>query len=84
MPALSLTTYWRQWLRDATALPPAKGAAMTVFEPATPSVIRPSCPKCSETMVLALIEPTEKPGHERRTFECPPCKHAISEVVKYK
>ncbi len=59
---------------------------MTIFQPATPhsiSIIRPSCPKCSKTMLLVLIEP-DKPDHERRTLECPPCKHAISEVVKYR
>ena len=60
---------------------------MTIFQPATPhsnSIIRPSCPKCSKSMLLALIEPTDQPDHERRTFECLPCKHAISEVVKYR
>ena len=57
---------------------------MPIFQPGTPghnSIIKPSCPKCSKTMLLALIEATDKPDHERRTFECPTCKLAISEVV---
>jgi hypothetical protein len=35
---------------------------------------RPACPTCGITMMLACIEP-DKPGHDRRTFECFECKY---------
>ena len=60
---------------------------MTIFQAATVysnSIVRPPCPKCGNTMLLALIEPTDKPDHDRRTFECLPCKHSLFEVVKFK
>jgi hypothetical protein len=34
-------------------------------------------------MMLARIEP-DKPGHDKRTFECFECDHTASVVVKYK
>jgi transcription elongation factor Elf1 len=34
-------------------------------------------------MWLSQIEP-DKPGHDRRTFECPRCQHEVSEVVKFR
>ena len=56
---------------------------MTIFQPATPysnAIIRPLCPKCSAKMLLSHIEPTDKPDHDRRTFQCHQCKHAVSEI----
>ena len=34
-------------------------------------------------MMLARIEP-DKPGHDKRTFECPECQHIEIVLVKYK
>ena len=34
-------------------------------------------------MWLARIAP-DRPDHDQRTFECPECDHAITEIVKYK
>jgi hypothetical protein len=52
----------------------------------TQSVIlmgRPACPKCATRMMLARITP-EKPDHDRRTFECPGCDHALDEIVRFR
>ena len=68
-------------------LPPKEGgAAMTIYQPASPysaAIIRPPCPKCGAKMLLARIEP-DKPDHDKRTFECPSCGNEHSEVVKFK
>ncbi len=60
---------------------------MTGFQPATTysdSIVRPPCPKCGNKMLLSLIAPTDKPDHDKRTFECPGCRHEESIVVKYR
>ena len=41
------------------------------------------CPDCSSRMLLRSIE-TDKPGHDRRTFECIGCGHQEYVVLKYK
>jgi hypothetical protein len=43
---------------------------MTQLEPTAHSnaMIRPPCPRCGATMLLARIEP-DTPGHDRRTFD---------------
>lgn len=33
------------------------------------------CPECRSSMRLAWIEPDEKPGYDKRTFECLHCRH---------
>jgi hypothetical protein len=43
----------------------------------------PCCEVCDAPMFLISIEP-DKPGCDRRTFECRRCKHVTVEVVKYK
>jgi transposase-like protein len=48
----------------------------------TRAIVRPRCPKCSAVMMLARIEP-DRPGHDKRTFECPVCYRAESEVVQF-
>jgi ribosomal protein S27AE len=45
---------------------------------------RPACPKCGLRMMIARIEPSGKPNHDMRTFECGQCGHTRSEVVRYK
>jgi hypothetical protein len=42
------------------------------------------CPQCRTSMRLAWIEPDEKPGYDRRTFECLHCQHLITVMVKYR
>jgi hypothetical protein len=43
---------------------------------------RPWCPTCDIAMWLARIQP-DKPGYDRRTFECPVCHDEMVVVVKY-
>ena len=47
-------------------------------------VYRPACAKCGARMMLARIEPTDRPDYDCRTFECDRCGHARSEDVKFK
>lgn len=50
----------------------------------TPSLYmteRPLCPVCEHRMALEQIEP-DKPGYDRRTFECPSCEHVETVVVR--
>jgi len=59
---------------------------MTIYQPATPetdAIMRPACPRCGTSMMLARIEP-DSPGHDRRTFECPNCDHERTVVVEFK
>jgi ribosomal protein S27AE len=52
----------------------------------TPSfavIERPNCPKCGAHTVLARIEP-DKPGYDRRTFDCRACDHVETIVVRYR
>src|SRR5262245_17220240 len=42
------------------------------------------CPQCCSSMRLAWIEPDEKPGYDRRTFECLHCDHLDTVMVKYR
>jgi hypothetical protein len=46
------------------------------------AIIRPPCPKCGTTMMLARIEP-HTPGYDMRTFECPTCHYSESAVVHF-
>ena len=60
---------------------------MATFVPRTPSsnsIPRPDCPACGTKMSLARIEPSDKPDHDKRTFECPSCNRVESRIVKYK
>jgi len=35
-------------------------------------------------MFLSRIEPADEADHDRRTFECPTCRHSQTVTVKYK
>ena len=50
--------------------------------PPIPQVDRRPCPECRASMRLAWIEPGEKPGFDRRTFECTHCHHSETVTVK--
>ena len=47
-------------------------------------VYRPACAKCGSRMMLARIEPSGKPNHDMRTFECAQCGRERCEVVRFK
>jgi transposase-like protein len=52
------------------------------FTPYWPKTIeRLACPACGQPMWIVRIEP-DKPGHDRRTFECADCKHLETFIVK--
>jgi hypothetical protein len=58
---------------------------MSQFETFDPArlLYMPTCKKCGAKMWLVRIEP-DAPGHDRRSFECPQCENAVTEVVKYR
>ena len=43
----------------------------------------PSCPRCGTRMSLVRIFP-DKPGYDRRTYECPRCQHEETEVIQFR
>ena len=47
------------------------------------AMIRPACPRCGATMLLARIEP-DTPGHDRRTLECPQCENSETALVNFR
>ena len=49
-----------------------------------PQIRRRPCPECRSSMRLAWIEPDEKPGHDKRTFECTHCHYLEVVLVKYR
>jgi len=55
-------------------------AHFTAIAPAI--VVRPLCSKCGARMWLTRIEP-DKPGCNRRLFECSRCEHGMAEVVEF-
>jgi ribosomal protein S27AE len=50
----------------------------------SPPLIVRRCPTCRIPMFLAKIEPSEKDGHDERTFECSTCDYTESETVKFR
>ena len=60
------------------------------MQPAKQSVInqiqlyRPFCSKCGTLTQLALIEPSDEPEHDLRTFECIACSNADTVSVKFR
>jgi hypothetical protein len=46
-----------------------------------PAIERPICTKCEIAMWLARVQPN-KPGYDKRTFECPVCLDEMVVVVK--
>jgi DNA-directed RNA polymerase subunit M/transcription elongation factor TFIIS len=41
----------------------------------------PSCHQCKVAYILVGIESTDKPHHDRYTFECPSCGHVEARVI---
>jgi hypothetical protein len=53
-----------------------------IYQPSGPysdSIVRPVCTKCDKKTWLTWIELTDRPGYDRRTFECPTCEISVSE-----
>jgi transposase-like protein len=44
-------------------------------------LMQPTCPSCSSAMVLRQINP-DKPGFERRIFNCPVCREQDTGVFE--
>ena len=58
-----------------------------IYQPSGPysdSIVRPLCTKCDKKTWLTRIELTDRPGYDKRTFECPTCEISVSEIVRYK
>jgi len=53
-------------------------------DPSEPLRTTYNCPKCSFPMLLAIIEPVGKDGHDRRIFECLICNHVETVEVKFR
>ncbi len=47
-----------------------------------PITTRLECPKCAAQMYLTRIDP-DKPGFDRRTFECSGCQRVETAVVRF-
>jgi transcription elongation factor Elf1 len=63
---------------------PGRPHAFTMAKPKIPELPKdPQCPQCGSMMWIAQAEP-EKPGYEKRTFECPRCHHVESIVAEIK
>ena len=56
-------------------------AGEAIYSPVV--IASPSCPKCGTRMVLLLIFP-DRPGYDRRTYECPRCEHEVTEIMEFK
>jgi len=55
------------------------------FDPTNPPPIgQRRCPVCGVPMFMARIEPTEKDGQDKRTFECVTCDYAETKIVKFR
>jgi hypothetical protein len=53
------------------------------YIPVRQEIVHPKCAKCGSPIWLAHIE-HDKPGYDRRTFECVECENSINEIVKYR
>jgi hypothetical protein len=51
------------------------------FTSSTPVIERSLCPKCATQMDLARLA-SDKPGFDRRTFECSKCGHTETTVAR--
>jgi hypothetical protein len=55
-----------------------------VDDPQKPKDMPRPCAMCGFPMFLTLVEPADKPNHDRRFFQCAKCAHSEIVVVKYK
>lgn len=56
------------------------------YSSSSPEVLRSTheCPKCGFPMLLAIIEPSDKDGYDRRIFECLLCHYVETIEVKFR
>jgi hypothetical protein len=54
------------------------------FDPPQNQLAPRECPHCGFPMLLAIIEPSEKDGHDKRIFECLMCNRIEMQVVKFR
>ena len=52
-------------------------------DPNEPKHMARPCAMCGFPMFLSLIEPSDKPDHDRRLFQCTTCEYSESVTVKY-
>jgi DNA-directed RNA polymerase subunit RPC12/RpoP len=45
-----------------------------------PFIFAPSCSHCG-TQILLVRNFPDRPGYDQRTYECPRCRHKITEVI---
>src|SRR4029077_1248852 len=51
-------------------------------DPSEPKHMARTCTMCGLPMFLSLIEPSDRPGHDRRLFQCAGCEYSESVTVK--
>ena len=54
------------------------------FDPPEKALAPRDCPHCGFPMLLAIIEPAEQEGHDKRIFECLMCNRIEMQVVKFR
>ena len=54
-----------------------------IDDPNEPKHMARPCAMCGFSMFLSLIEPSDKPDHDRRLFQCTTCEYSESVTVKY-
>jgi hypothetical protein len=45
---------------------------------------QPACSQCGFLTALSRIEPSDKPGHDQRTFECHACGNIEMMLIKFR
>lgn len=55
----------------------------TTSAPLTIALGCPTCPQCGKRVLLARIIP-DRPGYNRRSYECPRREYDLTEIVKLK
>jgi tRNA(Ile2) C34 agmatinyltransferase TiaS len=68
---LPYTLTWEAKMATITAIPPEVLAC-------------PACPKCGVRMMSLVGIFPEKPGYDRRIYECPRCQYEVTEVIEFK
>jgi transposase-like protein len=56
--------------------------ATILAKPPTAVIVRPNCPTCGTRTSLVRIFP-DRPGYDKRTYECPRCERELTEIVRF-
>jgi hypothetical protein len=54
------------------------------FDASNKQLATRECPHCGFPMLLAIIEPAEHEGHDKRIFECLICNRVETVVVNFR